>query len=40
MKYRLIFSEKKKKRKKNEKVFINVVGCSRDCHFKGSAGVN
>ena len=31
----LIFSKKKTKKKTNEKIFINVVCCSCDWHFKG-----
>ena len=29
------FEIKKKKKKKNEKIFMNVVCCSRDWRFKG-----
>ena len=35
MKYQVLFSLKKERKKKNEKVFVNVVCCSRDWRFKG-----
>ena len=36
MKSQVLFSlKKKKKKKKNEKIFMNVVCCSRDWRYKG-----